>query len=60
MDRADSRIPEASFGTAEDDALRRDFTLNALFFNVNDGKVEDMTGRYLGWGQVFFCYRFLK
>eukprot|EP00904_Undaria_pinnatifida_P010376 jgi/Undpi1/6469/HiC_scaffold_20.g08948.m1 len=42
---SDSRIPEASFGTAEEDALRRDFTLNALFFNVNDGKVEDMTGR---------------
>lgn len=44
--RSDSRIPEASFGTAEEDASRRDFTVNALFFNVNDGKVEDMTGRW--------------
>lgn len=43
--RSDSRIPEASLGTAEEDALRRDFTLNALFYNVNEGKVEDMTGR---------------
>eukprot|EP00903_Cladosiphon_okamuranus_P016856 g15544.t1 len=43
--RSDSRIPEASLGTAEEDALRRDFTLNALFFNVNEGKVEDKTGR---------------
>ena len=54
MDSSDSRIPEASFGTAEEDALRRDFTLNALFFNVNDGKIEDMTGRYCtikGWGE---------
>lgn len=44
--RSDSRIPEASLGTAEEDALRRDFTLNALFYNVNEGKVEDKTGRY--------------
>lgn len=44
--RSDSRIPKASLGTAEEDALRRDFTLNALFYNVNEGKVEDMTGRY--------------
>ncbi|CAM9191942.1 unnamed protein product [Hapterophycus canaliculatus] len=43
--RLDSRIPEASIGTAEEDALRRDFTLNALFYNVNEGKVEDKTGR---------------
>ncbi|CAB1113427.1 unnamed protein product [Ectocarpus sp. CCAP 1310/34] len=43
--RSDSRIPETSLGTAEEDALRRDFTLNALFYNVNEGKVEDKTGR---------------
>lgn len=28
-------------GTAESDARRRDFSMNALFFNVNDMKVED-------------------
>lgn len=43
--RSNSRIPDASFGTAEEDALRRDFTLNSLFYNVNSGEVEDMTGR---------------
>eukprot|EP00752_Nemacystus_decipiens_P004071 g3726.t1 len=43
--RSDSRIPEASLGTPEEDALRRDFTLNALFYNVNNGKIEDKTGR---------------
>lgn len=43
--RSDSRIPEAAFGTAEEDALRRDFTINALFFNVNTWSVEDMTKR---------------
>lgn len=43
--RSDSRIPDTMFGTAEEDAFRRDFTLNALFYNVNEGKVEDLTGR---------------
>ncbi|CAN0482862.1 unnamed protein product, partial [Phaeothamnion confervicola] len=43
---ADSRIPEAQgFGTAEEDAHRRDFTVNALFYNVNDRCLEDLTGR---------------
>ncbi|CAM9905559.1 unnamed protein product, partial [Sphacelaria rigidula] len=44
---ADSRIPEAAFGSAEQDALRRDFTINALFYNANTAAVEDMTGRGL-------------
>ena len=39
----DSRIPEMAFGTALDDARRRDFTINALFFNVNTSSVEDFT-----------------
>lgn len=29
------------FGTAEEDALRRDFTVNALFYDVNTGNVLD-------------------
>jgi Poly A polymerase head domain len=37
----DSRIPEMRFGTAMEDATRRDFTINALFYNVNTGLVED-------------------
>ena len=44
---SDSRIPTIEFGTAEQDALRRDFTINSMFYNVNLGVVEDLTGRGL-------------
>mmetsp|Transcript_41918 Transcript_41918/g.67406 ORF Transcript_41918/g.67406 Transcript_41918/m.67406 type:complete len:418 (+) Transcript_41918:85-1338(+) len=43
----DSRVPETKVGTAEEDALRRDFTVNSLFYNINKDKVEDLTGRGL-------------
>lgn len=42
-----SRIPSMKFGTPEQDALRRDFTINALFYNINSRSVEDFTGRGL-------------
>ena len=32
-------------GTPLDDAMRRDLTLNALFYNINEQKVEDFTGK---------------
>ncbi|KAG2449716.1 hypothetical protein HYH02_005243 [Chlamydomonas schloesseri] len=45
---ADSRIPTMTFGTPQQDALRRDFTINALFYNISaGGVVEDLTGRGL-------------
>ena len=40
-----SRIPTMTFGTPEQDAFRRDFTINSLFYNINTGAVEDFTGR---------------
>lgn len=39
----ESRIPEISIGTVEEDALRRDFTINSLFYNLKNKKVEDYT-----------------
>ena len=43
----DSRIPSTTFGTPQQDALRRDATLNALFYNIQTGEIEDFTGRGL-------------
>lgn len=39
----DSRIPMMSFGSPLEDAERRDLTINALFYNINEGIVEDFT-----------------
>src|SRR4029453_10913551 len=33
-----------TFGTAEEDAFRRDFTVNALFYNIADRSIIDYTG----------------
>eukprot|EP01080_Neovahlkampfia_damariscottae_P009706 gene9706-1911_t len=41
---SDSRVPEVEFGSPKEDALRRDLTINSLFYNINEGKVEDFTG----------------
>ena len=42
----DSRNPETEYGSIEEDALRRDLTINALYFNISTGKIVDPTG----WG----------
>ncbi|XP_068645964.1 tRNA nucleotidyltransferase cca2-like isoform X1 [Aristolochia californica] len=42
-----SRIPTMKFGTAEEDAYRRDLTINSMFYNINTDTVEDLTGRGL-------------
>ncbi|KAG9131695.1 hypothetical protein Leryth_009439 [Lithospermum erythrorhizon] len=40
-----SRIPTMKFGTAKEDAFRRDLTINSLFYNINTNSVEDFTER---------------
>ncbi|XP_049344752.1 tRNA nucleotidyltransferase cca2 isoform X1 [Solanum verrucosum] len=40
-----SRIPTMKFGTAKQDADRRDLTINSLFYNINNRSVEDLTER---------------
>ena len=45
---SDSRIPTINtrqFGTPLEDTLRRDFTVNSLFYNVRARRIEDWTGR---------------
>ena len=39
------RNPETAFGTIEDDCLRRDLTINALYTNISTDEVVDITGR---------------
>ena len=40
-----SRNPTMEFGSPEDDAFRRDATVNALFYNLSSAEVEDLTRR---------------
>eukprot|EP00164_Ancoracysta_twista_P003916 GFYU01005250.1.p1 GENE.GFYU01005250.1~~GFYU01005250.1.p1 ORF type:complete len:505 (+),score=125.49 GFYU01005250.1:140-1654(+) len=42
-----SRIPTMRLGTPSEDAYRRDFTINTLFYNINQDIVEDFTERGL-------------
>lgn len=41
---SNSRNPETAFGTIEEDCIRRDLTINALYLNVSTGEVLDLTG----------------
>lgn len=38
-----SRVPTIRIGTPLEDALRRDLTINAMFYNINEQKIEDLT-----------------
>lgn len=42
----DSRVPTMEMGTPLVDAQRRDLTINAMFFNINTGQVEDLVGGF--------------
>eukprot|EP00605_Chrysophyceae_sp_TOSAG23-4_P002850 GSChrysophyteH1.ASY1.ANO1.3139.1 assembled CDS len=39
----DSRVPDIKFGSAVEDAERRDLTINSLFYNINTATIEDLT-----------------
>jgi len=40
----DRKSIETKPGSLEEDAFRRDLTINALYYNINSGRVEDVTG----------------
>lgn len=42
-----SRNPETAFGSIVDDCLRRDLTINSLYYNITEQKLLDITGRAL-------------
>lgn len=42
-----SRNPDTSYGTLYEDAMRRDLTINALYYSIDRGKIEDVTGNGL-------------
>jgi putative nucleotidyltransferase with HDIG domain len=43
LDR-NSRNPETVFAGIEDDCIRRDLTINALYYNISTGEIVDMVG----------------
>jgi len=43
----ESRKPDTEIGTLEQDAKRRDFSINSLFLRLNDMQVLDLTGHGL-------------
>ena len=40
-------LVQFQFGSPEQDAYRRDLTINSLFYNINTGQLEDFTGHGL-------------
>ena len=36
---------DMKIGSPEEDAYRRDLTFNSLFYNINENKIEDCTGK---------------
>ncbi|CAD26287.1 tRNA ADENILYL TRANSFERASE [Encephalitozoon cuniculi GB-M1] len=44
---SETRIPNVKPGTPQEDAFRRDLTINSLFYNLFTEEIEDYTGRGL-------------
>jgi tRNA nucleotidyltransferase (CCA-adding enzyme) len=40
-----SRVPQIEIGTPEEDALRRDITINSMFYNIMTNSIEDWLGK---------------
>ena len=43
--RGDSRIPETTPATPQEDAMRRDLTVNSIMFDIKNNKIVDFTGK---------------
>jgi tRNA nucleotidyltransferase/poly(A) polymerase len=43
-DYSDSRIPTMKIGTPQEDAQRRDLTINSIFYNINTKQIENFVG----------------
>ncbi|MCB5229095.1 MAG: CCA tRNA nucleotidyltransferase [Candidatus Cloacimonetes bacterium] len=43
--RIKDRKPEVSFGSLMEDAMRRDFGINALYMRIADGQILDLSGK---------------
>lgn len=40
----ESRNPDTCYGTVYEDAKRRDLTINSLYYNITEGKLQDFNG----------------
>ena len=40
-----SRNPETTYGTIFEDSIRRDLTINSLYYNISSGEIIDPTGK---------------
>ena len=50
-----SRNPETCFASIEEDCIRRDLTMNALYMNVNTQEILDLTGKGLNDIKTKIC-----